>query len=143
MLVRLLYASRVQPNVSPTALRDILSTSQKNNERDGITGALVFTGSIFLQCLEGDRAMVNKTYHRIVPDDRHSDPQILALTEITQRDFSNWSMGYLPYTQQNRHRFLRYSPTASFDPYRCSGESLTEMLRELVESARLMQNSTE
>lgn len=141
MLVRLIYASRVQPNVSPTALRDILATSQKNNERDGITGALVFTGAVFLQCLEGDRAMVNKTYHRIVPDDRHGDPQILALEEIVERDFSDWSMGYLPYTQQNRHRFLRYSPNATFDPFQCSAAALAEMLRELVQSAKLMQNS--
>lgn len=143
MLVRLIYASRVQPNVSPTALRDILATSQKNNERDGITGALVFTGSVFLQCLEGDRAMVNKTYHRIVPDERHSDPQILAMAEITERNFSDWSMGYLPYTQQNRHRFLRYSPTVTFDPYRCSGAGLADMLRELVDSAKLMRNTAD
>ncbi len=143
MLVRLTYASRVQPNVTPTALRDILATSQKNNERDGITGALVFTGSVFLQCLEGDRAMVNKTYHRIIPDDRHSAPQILAMEEISRRDFNDWSMGYLAYTQQNRHLFLRYSPTATFDPYQCSAPALGAMLRELVDSARLLNKPAE
>lgn len=143
MLIRLTYASRVSPDVSPTALRDILATSQRNNERDGITGALVFTGAVFLQCLEGDRAMVNRTYHRIVPDDRHREPQILSFEEITQRDFSDWSMGYLAYNQQNRHRFLRYSPNATFDPYQCSATSLGAMLRELVESARLLSKSVD
>jgi Sensors of blue-light using FAD len=143
MLIRLIYASRVSPNVSPTALRDILATSQRNNQRDGITGALVFTGSVFLQCLEGDRNMVNKTYHRIVPDDRHHDPQILSLEEIDQRDFSDWSMGYLAYNNQNRHHFLRYSPNAQFDPYQCNAKALGNMLRELVESARLMRGEVE
>ncbi|MDX2220585.1 MAG: BLUF domain-containing protein [Burkholderiales bacterium] len=143
MLIRLTYASRVSPDVSPTALRDILATSQRNNERDGITGALVFTGSVFLQCLEGDRAVVNRTYHRIVPDERHSDPQILAFEEVTRRDFSDWSMGYLAYTQQNRHRFLRYSPNATFDPYQCTGAALGDMLRDLVESARALSKSVD
>ena len=143
MLVRLTYASRVQPNVTPTALRDILATSQKNNERDGITGALVFTGSVFLQCLEGDRAMVNKTYHRIIPDDRHSAPQILAMEEISKRDFNDWSMGYLAYNQQNRHLFLRYSPNATFDPFNCSAQSLNDMLRALVESARALRREVD
>ena len=143
MLIRLTYASRVAPDVSPTALRDILATSQRNNQRDGITGALVFTGSVFLQCLEGDRTMVNKTYHRIVPDDRHLEPQILSMREIDQRDFSSWSMGYLAYTAQNRHHFLRYSPNAQFDPSQCTANSLEQMLKDLVESARLLRNDTD
>lgn len=143
MLIRLIYASRVAANVSPTALRDILATSQRNNQRDGITGALVFTGSVFLQCLEGDREMVNKTYHRIVPDDRHKDPQILSFTEVNQREFSSWSMGYLAYTAQNRHHFLRYSPNAQFDPYQCGAASLENMLKDLVESARLLKGEVD
>lgn len=143
MLIRLTYASRVGPDVSPTAIRDILTISQRNNERDGITGALVFTGAMFLQCLEGDRTMVNRTYHRIVPDARHREPQILMFEEIHRRDFSDWSMGYLGYTQQNRSLFLRYSPNATFDPYQCSATALGAMLRELVDSARLLNKPAE
>lgn len=143
MLIRLTYASRVNPDVSPTAIRDILAISQRNNERDGITGALVFTGSVFLQCLEGDRAQVNRAYHRIVPDARHREPQILGLEEIDRRDFSDWTMGYLAYTPQNKHLFLRYSPSAVFDPFQCSAASLGKMLRELVDSARVISKTAD
>ena len=52
-------------------------------------------------------------------------------------------MGYLPYNQQNRHLFLRYSPNAQFDPYFCSAASLTAMLRDLVESARLLRREVD
>ena len=53
MLIRLIYASRVQPDVGPQDLRQILEASQRNNERDGITGALDhvrqhFTGNVLL-----------------------------------------------------------------------------------------------
>lgn len=143
MLIRLTYASRVSADVSPTAIRDILAISQRNNERDGITGALVFTGSVFLQCLEGDRAMVNRAYHRIVPDARHREPQILGLEEISRRDFSDWTMGYLAYTQQNRNLFLRYSPNAVFDPFQCSAASLAAMLRDLVDNARVLSKTAD
>lgn len=139
MLIRLIYASRVQPDVGPQDLRQILEASQRNNERDGITGALVFTGSVFLQCLEGNRDAVNLTYHRIANDKRHREPALLSLTEITSREFADWSMGYMGYTAQNRGLFLKYSSSKTFDPYQCSSATLEQMLRELVSASKQLQ----
>lgn len=98
MLVRLIYASKVRDGLAPGDIDDILARSQANNARIGVTGALCYTGGVFLQCLEGGRREVNEVYHRIVGDPRHSDPAILGFNEVTARDFASWAMGYVGYT---------------------------------------------
>ena len=52
-----------------------------------VTGALSLSNGIFLQCLEGERSAVNALYHHILKDKRHNKPEVLALEEITQRQF--------------------------------------------------------
>ena len=58
MLIQLTYASRTSRVLGPADIKDILSASQRNNARAGITGALCLNNGIFLQQLEGDRAAV-------------------------------------------------------------------------------------
>ncbi|WP_334189294.1 BLUF domain-containing protein [Noviherbaspirillum sp.] len=136
MLVRLIYASRVQKNTSQSDVREILEKSVANNGRAGVTGALCFTGGIFLQCLEGDRREVSKVYHRILNDTRHADAELLMFEEVAARNFSDWNMGYLGYTQENRSLFLKYSSKAEFDPYSMSEMSLRAFFDEMVGSAK-------
>lgn len=130
MLVRLIYGSRVTANVSHVDVKNILQKSQFNNAQVGITGALCFTGSVFLQCLEGERSAVNALYHRLLPDSRHTDAAVLVLDEISKRDFVEWSMGYLGYTADNRALFLQYSGSTMLDPFAMSAESLRGLFQD-------------
>jgi hypothetical protein len=138
MLTRLIYCSKVRPGVTQLDVKDILAASQRNNARSGITGALMFTGGAFLQCLEGDRERVNETYHRIVGDARHASPIILAVEEPAFREFGTWSMGYLGYTAANQSIFFKYSATKEFDPSRLSATVALMMLKELTEHAKIL-----
>ena len=81
MIHQLVYYSR---NTVPggdrqmlTNLREIVSASQRNNSRDGVTGFLIFDKTWFLQILEGERARVTGTYDRIARDARHASPTIV------------------------------------------------------------------
>ena len=139
MLVRLIYCSRVRPTVSTLDVRSILTVSQRNNARDGITGGLVFTGGVFLQCLEGHRSAVNETYHRIAADPRHFDPAILSWEEVDTRQFSAWTMGYLGYTSDNSALFLKYAAGKEFDPYACRSSAIREMFTEVVANAKILK----
>ena len=56
MLIQLTYASRTSRTLGPSDIKDILSASQRNNTRLGVTGALCLNNGIFLQQLEGDSA---------------------------------------------------------------------------------------
>ena len=138
MLVRLVYASRAVDNVSQEQLLNILSQSKANNPEGGITGVLCSSGPIFLQCLEGGRMQVNAQYNQIAADPRHSDVVILSYEEISERNFANWSMGLVNLKQVNPSLLLKYSETATLDPYGVSGTASMALLHELMARASIM-----
>jgi hypothetical protein len=138
MLVRLLYASRAVDQVSQEELLKILSQSKANNPESGITGVLCSSGPIFLQCLEGGRRQVNALYNRIAADPRHGDVVILSYEEISERTFANWSMGLVNLEQVNPALLLKYSESATLDPYGVSGTASMALLHELMARASIM-----
>jgi hypothetical protein len=135
-LIRLVYASRVAAGVDAAAIRAILGASQNNNARDGISGMLCFSSGVFLQCLEGPRPAVNRTYHRILADPRHSEAEILGYQEISQRDFDDWSMGYIGEGLLAGDTLFRYGASRALEPSALSAESAWGLLRALAEQAR-------
>ena len=135
MLIQLTYASRTSKTLVPEDLKDILAASQRNNARVGVTGALCLANGIFLQQLEGDRTAVSLLYHRILLDPRHRDPAILDFSEIVARKFTQWSMGSLSSLESNRAIYLKYSRSASFDPYTMSPTALRAFFDEVMNNA--------
>jgi len=138
MLVRLMYASRAQPATDQDALVAILRKSKVNNPALGVTGVLCFSGGIFLQVLEGGRSAVNQLYNRIVTDPRHSDVELLIYREIGERCFAGWSMGQVNMSRLNPSMLLKYSATATLDPYAVSGDVSMALFEELVATASVM-----
>ena len=139
MLIQLTYASRVSPLVGPADVKDILRSSQRNNAQVGVTGALCLSNGIFLQYLEGDRAAVNRLYHRILKDPRHSDPAVLDFGEITSRRFVSWTMGLVATTQDNQNLFLKYSSSKDFNPYAMSPGTLRAFFAEVLDNTRWLE----
>lgn len=138
MLIRLTYASRTRGVLGPADVKDIVQSSQRNNGRLGVTGALLLANGVFLQCLEGDSRIVNALYHRIVLDARHQDTCILNFAEIQRRLFVGWSMGLVPSTEENLALLLSFSPTADFNPFDMKPAALDALLAELLPKARLL-----
>ena len=139
MLIQLTYASRSARVLGPgdvKDIKDIIQSSNRNNGRLGVTGALCLSNGIFLQQLEGDRKIVNELYHRILLDARHKDPAILDFGEIASRRFGAWSMGLMSSNAENRQLFLKYSSSADFDPYRMSSSTLRAFFDEMVTNVR-------
>ena len=136
MLIRLIYASRTAGTLSPVDVKDIVRSSQRNNGKLGMTGALMLSNGVFLQCLEGDHRVVNTLYHRILLDPRHREPAILSYAEIDQRLYGAWSMGLLTTTEAHRPIFLKYSVQAEFDPYELRPKALELLFADMVEHAR-------
>jgi Sensors of blue-light using FAD len=95
-LFRLLYRSDSELTGADRAVREaafaISDAAAERNQREGITGALMFAGSVFVQMLEGERDALETTFERICRDMRHRRLIILDYSEIEQRIFENWSM---------------------------------------------------
>lgn len=95
MLRHIAYVSLSRPPLQPNVLSDILDVSARNNQRDGITGVLMYHDDLFFQVLEGEYRAVEKCYNRISIDPRHY-AIVENLDEAVQvRSFSNWLMGYV------------------------------------------------
>ena len=141
MLVRLMYASRAVAAMNQEELHAILRKSKGNNPAAGITGVLCFSGGIFLQVLEGGRAAVNRLYNRIVADPRHTDMELLLYEEIGERRFAGWSMGQVNLSRLNPSLLLKYSATATLDPFTVSGQVSMALFEELVATASVMGQS--
>jgi len=138
MLVRLMYASRAVSTVDQEELLAILRKSKADNPAEGITGVLCFSGGIFLQVLEGGRSAVNRLYNQIVADPRHTQVELLLYQEIGERRFAGWSMGQVNLSRLNPSLLLKYSATATLDPYAVSGDVSMALFEELVATASVM-----
>lgn len=93
--IQLIYAS--QPfGFDDLALSGILNAARKNNQRDGITGALICREDLYLQMLEGRRDVVTAIYARILRDDRHTQVISLWTGDIETRLFPEWAMRHDP-----------------------------------------------
>lgn len=132
-LIQLVYASRLTPGTSGTEITSIVDVSRRNNARAGITGALCFNVDYFLQCLEGERQVVNATYQRILRDPRHADAVILRYAEVATRDFSDWSMGYVTGAMLRGETVLKYLPSEVFQPALLGPDASIALLRDLKE----------
>jgi len=135
MLVRLMYASRATAPVRPETLNAILKRSTQHNPVLGVTGVLCFSGTVFLQVLEGGRAAVSQLYNRIAQDARHRDVVLLSYDEIAERSFAGWAMGQVDMSRLNAALLLKYSETAVLDPYAVSGKVSLALFNELVATA--------
>ncbi|MBT9597854.1 MAG: BLUF domain-containing protein [Vitreoscilla sp.] len=138
MLVRLMYASRAAKPMDPEELAAILRQCRLENPKQGITGLLCNSDGLFLQVLEGGRTAVNRLYNRIVADPRHTDVTLLNYEEIGERRFAGWAMGQVQLSRLNPALLLKYSETATLDPYAVSGQAAAALFEELVATAAVM-----
>ncbi len=92
MIHQLLYISSATRPMLRIDIESILFTARKYNLRNEITGMLIASQTRFMQILEGEENSVRETYDRICLDKRHHASVILRETEISERQFGEWSM---------------------------------------------------
>ena len=72
----------------------ILNTAREHNQKNNITGALLFNAGHFAQVLEGSEAAIENLFERIQADERHDNCVVLCCESLSKRSFSEWSMAY-------------------------------------------------
>lgn len=122
-LVRLIYASKISSDFGPEDIENILQSARTYNVKTNVTGMLCFSNDYFLQCLEGSRTAVNNTYQQILNDKRHHNVIMLNYTQLPEREFEKWSMGYVPQSKLTESLNLKFSGSIDFNPFKMSGES--------------------
>ena len=95
LMQRTVYRSRPF-GFDSSILDNILLFSRRNNERDGITGALICRHEVYLQFLEGPKDKIDALFDRIRIDDRHLEVSLLLSEDCSERLFPEWSMKHDP-----------------------------------------------
>ena len=112
MIFQLVYVSRASSEMGTDALDEILSTARTNNSKRNVTGMLLFHEGSFIQVLEGEQSEVESLFEKIRLDPRHVDESVVLRTEVDERAFDGWSMGYkraatLEDVPEGFHHFLQ------------------------------------
>ena len=93
-MLQLIYVSAATVEFSVADLQQLLAGARENNESLGVSGMLLFHEGSFLQVLEGDEDVVLALYRKIEQDDRHTNVKMLLRSEVDERSFGDWKMGF-------------------------------------------------
>ena len=128
---QLVYASTAAEKVNQQTVENILVKSKENNERENLTGFLVFNSGFFLQVLEGCQESVNKVFCKIVRDERHSNVTILSYDDMYERSFPLWTMALATEVKRKKLLYLKYGYANEFNPYQLVPKGALHFLQEL------------
>ncbi len=142
MMVRLVYVSRSGTAVDRRLIDAIISRSKNTNPAVGVTGVLCYTGELFMQVLEGGREAVNRLYNDIARDERHREVTLIEYTEITERQFANWTMGEVNLEKVNPSVLLRHAELPTLDPYQLGAKACAALVQDLLSSAVVVSRSS-
>jgi hypothetical protein len=87
-----MYISKATVAVPEKELKEMLAQWRKNNEKEDITGMLLYSGDHFVQLIEGPVENLKKLFHKISQDYHHTSIIKLADGKITHRLFADWTM---------------------------------------------------
>jgi hypothetical protein len=90
----LIYLSQATRPLSDNTLTCLLDQARLANERQHLTGALVYDNKRFIQLLEGEPAVLEQAYARIIQDPRHQHPCWVADYPIAARQFADWPLAF-------------------------------------------------
>jgi hypothetical protein len=93
-LYEAIYVSTIAPESPISSVADIAGKSRIANQRQGITGLLIFDGMRYCQQLEGPQKQVLKLMEKIRHDPRHVNVEIIHHGELANRRFKSFSLGY-------------------------------------------------
>ena len=102
MLERLLYRSKATNTLGSLHLFNMLSEARAKNSVLGITGHLLYTEEVFVQCIEGPPEAIASLWESLQHDARHQDIELLARGPLEKRRFTDWSMAFSSYPSLNR-----------------------------------------
>ncbi|QWD60496.1 BLUF domain-containing protein [Polynucleobacter sp. MWH-UH35A] len=93
-LVELSYLSEAVSDMSFLGLMRLLESARAFNQKNGISGILLYDNQQFGQIIEGERASVMKAWKRIQDDKRHHRIELLEIKEISEKSYSDWLLRF-------------------------------------------------
>jgi hypothetical protein len=100
-MFHLVYISAETEPFSQESLHLLLLRSRKENASRQVTGMLLYHCGSFMQVLEGLEQAVEHIFFHIQRDPRHHQIEVRLREPIKERDFCDWTMGFIDSSQWN------------------------------------------
>ena len=110
MLERLVYRSQSTHKLGSLHLFNLLNLCREKNKRLGITGHLLYTEEVFVQCIEGPPAAIESLWQSLLRDERHYNIELLSRGPLSERRFAQWSMAFSSYAHFNKYNISGFFP---------------------------------
>lgn len=137
----LVYISTAYRLMNQAELLELLNVSRKNNEKNNLTGMLLYGEGTFMQVLEGEESALNATYERIKADDRHKNIIKMAEGSLIQANFPEWSMGFKSATAQELAELGGFTDPRSISQVdEQEGNGVIAMMRTFADANRMSDN---
>jgi hypothetical protein len=110
VLERLVYRSQATHKLGSLHLFNLLSQCRERNKRLGITGHLLYTEEIFVQCIEGHKDSLDALWESLQRDERHHQIELLSRGPVADRRFKDWTMAFSSYSHFNKYNMPGFFP---------------------------------
>ena len=100
-MLSIAYVSAAVDVVTEDDIATLLTQARANNQRDGLTGALLYHGGRFIQIIEGPDEVLLARYETIAADPRHHVIQVVRRQQVVERQFAEWTMGFRPLSDES------------------------------------------
>lgn len=110
VLERLVYRSQASHKLGSLHLFNLLMQCREKNRRLGITGHLLYTEEIFVQCIEGSPSSLDTLWSSLLRDERHHQIELISRSQIQERRFAQWSMAFSSYSYFNKYDMPGFFP---------------------------------
>ena len=91
-LAKLVYRSKAVRQLTAPELHELTAAAQARNQREAITGLMLYDNERFFQWLEGPADGVGRVMDSIRVDPRHTEVEVLESKPARARTFADWSM---------------------------------------------------
>ncbi len=109
-LIQLIYISSATKQLADDELDNMLESSIRHNQRQEVTGMLLYSDGNFMQVIEGEEAKINETYERICEDTRHRNIILVNQETISEREFESWPLGFRRLSLRDAEENPTYAP---------------------------------
>lgn len=145
---QVVYISQATREFTEAELDALVKVAHDNNKKYGITGAMLYLESAFIQVIEGQDSDVTRLLEQLRADTRHRDIRIVSDNVVPARNFQNWSMGIIRPPQEEKTLVRDELRLASAIDVRAEEQSTAMpvsqtfvMMRRLYETSNVLQRA--
>lgn len=112
----------------------LLEQWRRNNEKSGVTSALVVNDNYFIQNIEGPRPLINEILVKLITEYYYLGPHLSMVEEVEVCRWDGFLLKYLTSNAEDEEYTLKsFSAGADFNPYLMKNTQITSFLKAIFE----------